>query len=177
VCGVECKCGQVVPNDKIEKLQALEAELAEVADKTVKAASDPFSGVIRFIAERPENSSMPGPVLNGVLDRIFTDSNCPGLLRLMSGHVKEVIRRGKSVEMIKEHATSEPFSDFVVKQAQKVKFDVGDEKGKMVLNNILGITGVEHGIELPLEKILVSPPNLIVTVKLGLMRPQKTVAI
>jgi hypothetical protein len=161
----------------MEKLQALEAELAEVADKTVKAASDPFSGVIRFLAERPENTSMPGTVLNGVLDRIFTGSNCPGLLRLMAGHVKEVIRRGKSLELVKEHATTEPFSDFVVKQAQKVKFDVGDDKGKMVLNNIHGLTGVEHGIDLPLEKIVVNPPNLLVTVKLGLLRPQKTVAI
>lgn len=174
---MECKCGQVVPGAEVEKLQALEAELAELAGKTVKAASDPFSGVIRFLADRPENAPLPGNVLNGVLDRVFAESKCPGLLRLMSGHVKEVVRRGKSVEMVKEHATSEPFSDFVVKQAQKVKFDVADEKGKMVLNNVQGITGVEHGIDLPLEKILVSPPNLVVTVKLGLMRPQKTVEI
>ena len=174
---MQCRCGEIVAGEQADKLQSLATELAGVAGSTVKSASDPFSGVIRFLVEHPENSSMPGPVLNQVLDQIFSNSKCPGLLRLMAGHVKEVHRRGKTIELVKEHATSEPFSDFVVKQADKVKFEVGEDKGKMVLNNVQGITGVEHGMDLPIEKILVSPPNLVVTVKLGLMRPQKTVAI
>jgi hypothetical protein len=42
-----------------------------------------------------------------------------------------------------------------------------------VLKNIAGLVGIEHGIEAPLEKILVKPPKLIVTLNMGLLHPQK----
>jgi hypothetical protein len=47
----------------------------------------------------------------------------------------------------------------------------------MVLKNIQGLIGVEHGVEVPLEKILVQPPKLIVTVRLGILHPQRVVDI
>ena len=161
----------------MQKLVTMEQELVEVARRILKTASDPFSGVIKFLHERPENNSLPGKLVNNVLQQTFCNEEIPGLIKIMAGHVREIYRHSNVIDIIKEHPTTEKWGNFMIKQKERIKFEVGLEKGRLVLNNIQGLIGVEHGIELPLEKITVSPPNLIVTVKMGMLHPQRTVSI
>jgi hypothetical protein len=60
---------------------------------------------------------------------------------------------------------------------ERIKFEVGKEKDLVVLDKISGLTAVENGIELPVEKISIKPPQLIITVKLGILRAQRMVDI
>jgi hypothetical protein len=152
--------------------------MVEVLSRVVKSASDPFSGVIKYLAERPENQSMPGYLVKGLLTETFGSQEAvPSLIRILSGHVREVIRQSNVINIINEHPSVENWGAFVIKQKERINFEVGLEKGLVVLKNIQGLIGVEHGVELPLEKILVQPPKLIVTVRMGILHPQRVVDI
>jgi hypothetical protein len=177
---MDCKCNEVSNSQNSQKFAQfaqIEQELVDIARRVLKSASDPFSGVIKFLHERPENNSMPGRLVSSVLDKTFGSDEIPGLIKIMAGHVREIYRQANVIDIIKEHPTAEKWGNFVVKQKERIKFEVGLEKGRLVLSNIQGLIGVEHGVELPLEKITVVPPNLVVTVKLGMLHPQRTVAI
>jgi hypothetical protein len=174
---LNCTCNEAGNSQIVQKLKTLEQELVEVARKVLKSASDPMTGVIRFLHERPENSSLPGHLINGVLEQTFGNEEIPGLIRILAGHAREVVRHANVIELIKEHPTTEKWQDFIIKQTDRVRFEVGFDQGRLVLKNINGLIGIEHGIELPLEKILINPPNLIVTVKMGMLRPQRVVSM
>jgi hypothetical protein len=174
---VDCQCNRENNQQSVQKPVSMEQDLVEVARRMLKTASDPFSGVIKFLAERPEDNSLPGSLVMSVLEKTFGTEEIPGLIKIMSGHVREIYRHSNVIDIIKEHPTAEKWGNFVIKQKDRIKFEVGLEKGRLVLNNIQGLIGVEHGVELPLEKITVNPPNLIVTVKMGILHPQRTVSI
>lgn len=176
-CLVDCHCEESNNGHLRQTLAQMESELVEVARRILKTASDPFTGVINFLHERPENKSLPGKVINTVLQQTFCNEEIPALIKIMAGHVREIYRYSNVIDIIKEHPTTEKWGAFLIKQKERINFEVGLEKGRLVLNNIQGLVGVEHGIELPLEKILVQPPNLIVTVKMGILHPQKVVSI
>lgn len=162
----------------VQKLISIEHDLVDTARRVLNRAQDPFSGVIGFLEERPENVSLPGYVVNKVLVETFGDmEKVPALIRVLAGHVREIIRQSNVINIVNEHPNAERWGNFIIKQKEKINFEVCWDKGKLMLNNIQGLVGVEHGIELPLEKIQVSPPKLIVTVKLGLLRPQRVVDI
>lgn len=176
---MNCLCS---PNENrrelLQKLVNVEQELVDVARKMLKTASDPFSAVVRFLHERPENASLPGYLVNKVLLETFgAKEQIPGLINVLAGHVKEVIRHSNVISIVNEHPAIERWGSYLIKQAGNIKFEVSREKGKLVLKNIHGLICVEHGIEAALDKILVNPPKLEVTLRLGILRPQKTVDI
>ncbi len=159
-----------------KQLQKFEAELIEIASRMLKNAGDPFSAVIRFLHERPENVSLPGYVVKKVLIETFGEQEkIPALINILANNVKEIIRHSNIIELINESPAMERWGNHLIKQKERINFEVGKEKGKLVLKNIAGLLAVEHGIELPLEKILVNPPKLEVTLKLGPLRPHRTV--
>lgn len=161
-----------------QKLLGKEQELIDAAQRFLSKATDPFTGVINFLHDHPEDSSLPGLIVNRVLLGAFGDpEKIPGLIRVLASHVHEIARKSDVINIINEHSAVEKWGQYLIKQKEKIAFKVCNERGKLLLNDIVGLVAVEHGVELPLEKILVSPPNLIVTVKLGLLRPQKVVEI
>ncbi|MBX9686310.1 MAG: hypothetical protein K2X27_06380, partial [Candidatus Obscuribacterales bacterium] len=101
----------------------------------------------------------------------------PGLVKLLSAHLKEVVRSSNVIAIYNEHFSQADFCGYLLRLKEQIKFEVCREKDKLVLKNIAGLVAVEHGIELPLERILVNPPKLEITVKLGLLRPVKAVDI
>src|ERR1700722_8142900 len=174
------RCGKDHDNGNLrQKLKDFEHELLEVFTRVLKSGTDPISGVIKVLHERPENQSIPGFLVQTVLTEAFGSQEAiPGLIRILSGHVHEIIRYPNNViNIVNEHPSDEVWGPFLIKLKDKIKFEVGWEKGLMVLKNIQGLIGVEHGIEVPLERILVQPPKLIVTVKLGILHPQRVVDI
>jgi hypothetical protein len=169
-------CDRKTMNAQIkETLEAFEAELVEIARLILKQASDPFSGVIKFLQERPEGDSLHGYLVNRVLLETFGSmEEVPALIRALTSHVHEVIRQRNVISIHNEHPTAEPWGSFIIKQKERTRFEIAFEKDCLVLKNIVGIFGIEHGIEAPLEKILVrSPKQLVVTVNLGLLHPQR----
>lgn len=176
---MSCSCqGKDIVTKQIHKIEAEIAEMADTAKKIIKTASDPVSAVIRFLHERPENVSLNGDSVKQVLHDAFGSyDQVPGLVRLLSAHLKEVVRHSNVIAVYNEHFAQDNWGGYLVKLKEQVKFEVTREKGQLVLKNIAGLVCVEHGIELPLEKILVNPPKLEVTVKLGLLRPVKAVDI
>ncbi|MBX9939052.1 MAG: hypothetical protein K2Y32_07340 [Candidatus Obscuribacterales bacterium] len=158
-----------------ETFAAGEKDLIEVARRIVKGASDPFSGVIKFLQDRPEGVSLHGYLVNRVLMETFGSSDqIPGLIRAIALHVHEIIRQSNVISIVNEHPTAERWGSYIIKQKERMRFEVGVEKDCLVLKNIAGLVGIEHGIEAPLEKIMVKPPNkLIVTLNMGLLHPQK----
>lgn len=158
--------------------QKTEAELIEYAKRILRTASDPISAVIRFLHERPEHVSLPGYVVERVLLEAFESrEHIPGLVRILAGHVREISRNRNVIGIIKDHAAVEKWGNYLIKQSDLVKFEVGRERDKLVLKNIGGLVAVEHGIEIPLDKILVNPPKLEVTLRFGLLRPQRIIDI
>lgn len=152
--------------------------MADSAKRLLKSASDPFSAVIKFLHERPENVSTNGLSIRGVLlDAFGSPEQIPGLVRVLSGHLKAVVRQSNVIAVYNEHFSQADWGGYLIKLKEQVKFEVALEKDKLVLKNINGLICVEHGMELPLERILVNPPNLEITVKLGLLRPVKAVSI
>lgn len=171
-------CASQHDSELAHKFNNLELELVGVAKRMLQTANDPFSAVIKFLAERPENSKLSGQLMNKVLMQTFEDpSKIPGLIKILAAHVREVCRKRNVIELINEHPAAEKWGNFIIKQKEQIKFEVGVERGKLVLSNISGLIAVEHGVELPLERILVQPPRLLVTVKLGILRPQKEVEL
>lgn len=176
---MSCSCpGNEAVNKQLLKLESDIADMAENAKRMIKNASDPVSAVIRFLQERPENVSLNGMSIKHVLlDAFGTPEQIPGLVRLLSAHLREVVRQSNVIAVYNEHFSQADWGGYLIKLKEQIKFEVAKEKDKLVLKNIAGMVCVEHGIELPLEKILVNPPKLEITVKLGLLRPVKAVDI
>lgn len=169
-------CERKTMNAQIKQtLEACEAELIDVARQILKTASDPFSGVIKFLQERPEGISLHGYLVNRVLLETFGSmEEVPALIRALTSHVREVTRQSNTINIHNEHPTAEPWGTFIIKQKERTRFEIAFEKDCLVLKNIVGLFGIEHGIEAPLEKILVrSPKQLVVTVNMGLLHPQR----
>jgi hypothetical protein len=177
---LNCSCPS---NELVSKqLQKLENELLEMAvnaKRLVKTASDPISAMIRFLHERPENVSLNGLSIKTVLvDAFGSYEQVPGLLRLLSAHVRDVVRHSNVIAIYNEHFSQGDWGGYLIKVKENIRFEVSRDRDKLlVLKNIAGLICVEHGIELPLETIRVNPPKLEVTVKLGLLRPTRVVDI
>lgn len=177
---MDCLCHKKRPTDGVilQKLALVEHELVDVAKRMLNVASDPFSAVIRFLYERPENTSLSGYLVNKVLLETFGDrENIPGLINVLASHAREVIRQSNVITLINEHSSAEKWGAYLIKQKERIKFEIGRERDKLVLKDIVGLVAVEHGIELQLDKILVNPPKLEVTAKLGLLRPRRIIDI
>lgn len=158
--------------------QKQDVELADIARRMVRTASDPISAVVRFLHERPENISLPGYVVDRVLLEAFeSPERIPGLVRILAGHVHSISRQRNVIDILKQHPAAEKWGNYLIKQADNIKFEVAMERGKLVLKNIGGLIAVEHGIEIPLDKIIVNPPKLEVTLRFGLLRPQRIIDI
>jgi hypothetical protein len=161
-----------------EAIRKLESELIDVAKKILQHASDPISAVIRFLHERPENQSLPGFVIDRVLLATFEeDARIPGLVRILAGQVREISRRSNVIDILKDKPANERWGSYLIKQSKNIKFEVAKERDKLVLKNLVGLSAIEHGIEVPIDKIVVNPPKLEVTLRLGLLRPQRIVDI
>ncbi len=175
-----CPCsGKNLKNlQLVQRLISVEQDLVEAARKILRSASDPVSAVIRFLQERPENSSLPGYVVLRLLEETFgTREQIPGLISVLAGHMKETIRNSNVISIINEHAAVERWGNYVIKARERIKFEVAWERGKLVLKNIVGLNAVEQGIEGGLERILVNPPKLEVTVRLGPLPVHRVVDI
>jgi len=170
-----CLCHRKVKVNRrlIAKLHNLEQELVDAAKKMLRTASDPISAVVRFLHERPEGSSLKGLVMYYVLHETFEEEEkIPSLLRILAGHVREVIRHANVIDIINEHPAVERWGKYLIKQKERIKFEIARERELLVLRDVVGLFAVEHGLELPLEKISIQPPKLVVTARLGLLRPQ-----
>ena len=162
----------------VRKLALVEQELVDMAKQIMKTASDPISAVIKFLHERPENSSLSGYVVDRLLLEIFGNKEqIPGLINALAGHMKETIRQANVINIINEHSSVEYWGNYIIKAKEKIKFEVAKEKGKLVLKNIVGLKAIENGIEAALEHILVDPPKLKVTARFGLFPVQRVIDI
>ncbi|MDZ4834496.1 MAG: hypothetical protein SGJ27_12025 [Candidatus Melainabacteria bacterium] len=170
----DCCAREKLPEQLLQKLTEVEQDLTHTAQRIVKAASDPFSGVIRFLEDRPENTSLHGYFVDRALvDTFGGRDQIPGLIRAIASHVRHVIRHANVINIVNEHPTAERWGQYVIKQTENMRFEIAVEKGYLTLKNIKGLFGIEHGIELPLEQIIVKPPKLVVTANMGLFKPQK----
>jgi hypothetical protein len=161
-----------------DAVRKLESELIDVAKKILRQASDPITAVIRFLHERPEDQSLPGFVIDRVLLATFEeDARIPGLVRILAGQVRHISRRSNVIDILKDKPANERWGSYLIKQHKNVKFEVAKERDKLVLKNLVGLSAIEHGIEVPIEKIVVNPPKLEVTLRLGLLRPQRIIDI
>ena len=176
---MDCRCpGKELIKVRLQKIENEIGDLIVVAKKVVKTASDPVSAVTKFLHERPENTSLPGYVIDRVLAEAFdSPEEIPGLVRILAGHVKEITRHRNVIDIFKEHPGIEKWGNYLIKQADIIKFEIGRERDRLVLKNIGGLVAVEHGIDVPLDKILINPPKLEVTLRLGLLRPSRIVDI
>lgn len=171
---MDCRC----PEMSSSQLQKFEAELIDVAKRIMRNAGDPVTAVVRFLQERPDNTSLPGYLVATILSESFEGKeNVPAIIRVLTGHVREIIRHSNVIDIINEHPAMERWGTYLIKQKDRIKFEVGLEKGKLALKNMSGLVAIEHGIELPLEKILITPPKLEVTLRLGLLSPKRVVDI
>jgi hypothetical protein len=176
---LNCNC----PSNEMvaRQLHKLEAELIEMgssARRLLRNASDPVSAVIRFLHERPENVSLNGLSVKTLLADVFGGSEqIPGLLQVLSAHLHDVVRQSNVIAIYNEHLSQASWAGYLIKVKEQIKFEVAREKDKLVLKNIAGLVAVEHGMELPLERILINPPKLEVTVKLGMLHPVRAVDI
>lgn len=175
---VDCRCQDGLINRQLQKFEKMEGELVDVAKRILRTASDPISAVVRFLHERPDDSSLPGYVIDRVLVEVFdSEQQIPGLVKLLAGHVKTITRHRNYIDILKEHPGVERWGSYLIKQTETIKFEVAREKDKLCLRNIGGLIAIEHGMEIPLDKILVNPPKLEITLRLGLLRPQRIVDI
>ena len=162
----------------VHKLASVEQDLVDVARRILRTASDPVSAVVRFLHERPENSSLPGYVVERLLLETFGDKDqIPGLVSVLAGHMKETIRQSNVINIINEHPAVERWGNYIIKATELIKFEISREKGKLVLKDIVGLRAVENGIEAALERIIIDPPKLQVTVRMGVFPVQRTVDI
>jgi hypothetical protein len=160
------------------KIQDVEDELVSLARNILCSANDPVSAVIKFLHERPENSSLTGYVIDRVLKEAFGEyENIPVLLKMLAAHVREIIRHSNVINVINEHPAVEKWGDYIIKQTERIKFEIKKERDFLVLENIAGISAIEYGIAIPIEKITIKPPKLIVTLNLGILRPSRVVDI
>ncbi len=176
---MKCSCpGNEIVARQIQKIENELVEMTDSARRMIKNASDPFSAIIRFLHERPENVSLNGLSVKTVLHDAFgSPDEIPGLVNLLSAHLKEVVRQSNVIAIYNEHFSQADWAGYLVKLKEQIRFEIAREKDKLVLKNVAGLICVEKGIELPVERILVNPPKLEITVKLGLLRPVKAVDI
>ncbi len=177
---MNCSCisPQAEARSVADRLAAVERELVEAARRMLRSASDPVSAVIRFLHERPDGALLPGDLIKRVLLQAFgTRDEIPGLVAILSGHVKEIARHSNVIRIVNEHSAVSRWGSYLIKQADRIKFEVARERGWVVLKNITGLVAVEHGIELGLDRIRVVPPKLEVTLRLGSLRPRRLVDI
>lgn len=157
-------------------LYKLEGEIIDIAHKLMRSATDPFTGVIRFLHQQPENQALSGTIVKSILLDVFEKpEQIPAIVKLFSGQVRHIVRRANVIDIINEQASQQAFSGHLLKLKDRIKFEVGVEKGCTVLKNIAGLIAVEHGLEVPLDKIIINPPKLEITLRLGLLRPHRTV--
>jgi hypothetical protein len=162
----------------VQRIVSVEQDLVDVAKRILRSASDPVSAVVRFLHERPENVSLPGYVVDRLLLEAFGDKeNIPGLVAVLAGHMKETIRQSDVISIINEHPAVERWGKYIIKAKERIKFQIAKERGKLVLKEIVGLKAVENGIEVALERILIDPPKLQVTVRMGLFPVERTVDI
>jgi len=174
---MDCICEDKPDNAVKAKLHSVHHELVDRARRILRSATDPVSAVVRFLHERPENVSVSGHVLHYVLRETFQEKEIPTLVRILSAHVRDVIRTSNVIEIINTHPAVEQWGDYLLKQKDRIKFEIARERERFLIKNIVGITAVEHGIELPIEKILIQPPKLVVTVRIGPLTPQRILDI
>lgn len=172
-------CGRAILRVQLlQRFAGVEHELVDVARRLLKSASDPVSAVMHFLHERPEGTSLQGYLVKKVLLEAFEGrEQIPALISLLAAHVKEIVRHSNVISIVNEHPAVERWGQYIIKQKERIKFELGRERGKLVLKNIAGLVAVEGGIEAALDKILVNPPKLEVTLKLGLLRPQRIIDI
>jgi hypothetical protein len=97
----------------LAKLNGLEHELVTVARHMLTSASDPFSAVIRFLAERPEGASLPGHVMHYVLQETFGErEKVPGLIRILASQVHEIIRQSNVISIVNENPAIEQWGNY-----------------------------------------------------------------
>jgi len=181
---MDCICKNVSDSAKA-KLQAMQQDMiamhqdmVDTAKRILRSAADPVSAVLRFLQERPEGTSMAGYTMNYVLLEAFEDeSKIPGLVKILAGHVREVSRHSNIIELVNSHPAVEKWDQYLIKLKEQVKFEIRRERDLFVMDRIVGLTAVEHGIELPVELIKVEPPDLIVTVRLGPLHPKRILSI
>ena len=177
---MHCSCRQAnkIMSKQLQKFEAEMVEMIEKARRLLKTASDPVTAVVKFLHEQPEHVLLEGQFVKDILLHAFdSPEQIPGLVKLLSSHIKHVVRSSDVIAVYNEHLSQSDWGGYLVRLKEQVNFEVAREKGKFVLKNIAGLTAIEHGIELPLEKILINPPKLEVTVKLGLLRPVRAVDI
>lgn len=180
---MNCICNERQQNPGVqkivhEKIVHIEHELVDGAKRLLKTASDPFSAVMHFLHERPEGTSLSGYVVNKVLEESFEHSDkIPGLIKVLSGHVAEVIRHSNIIHILNEHPIDEKWDKWVIRKKDRVKFEIAREKGKLVIKNIVGLYAIENGMEAQLEKVVVNPPKLEVQLRFGIFSPQRVVDI
>lgn len=180
VNALSCTCSgkNLLNKQLVQKIVSVEQELIDVARRILKTASDPVSAVVRFLHERPENTSLPGYVVDRLLVESFGDKEqIPGLISVLAGHMKETIRQSNVISIINEHPAVERWGNYVIKAKERIKFEITRERGKLVLKDIVGLKAVENGIEAGLERIIIDPPKLEVTVRLGMFPVQRVVDI
>jgi hypothetical protein len=175
---MECICVNKPDSALRLKLKDMHEDMVQRSRRILRSATDPVSAVLHFLKERPEGASLAGYVVDHVLYETFEDhANIPELVKILAGHVREITRQADVIDVINEHAAIAKWGNYLIKQKERIKFELQKERDIFVMNNIVGLTAVEQGVELPIEKISVQPPHLVVTVKLGVLRPKKTFAI
>lgn len=178
---MNCGCRKIKSEALIEVNKSVnntKDELVSTARNILRTASDPVSAVVKFLQERPEGISMTGYVMDYVLTETFGEQeNIPSLIKILAGHVREVIRQSDVINIINEHGAVEKCGSYIIKQAERIKFEITKERDLLVLKNIAGLFAIEHGIAVPVEKITIKPPKLLVTLNLGLIRPHRIVDI
>lgn len=158
----------------LSKLADVEREIVKKAKDVVVGASDPFSGMIKFLHEHPENEKLEGPVVEAVLLESFGSfEKVPEIIQAIAFKVRTVIRESDVIKVTNEETIFRSLGKYKIRKTENMVFEVCYEKGELVLKNIKGLFGTDCGIELPLEKIQVKPPKLIATFKMGFTRPQK----
>ncbi len=179
---MSCYCrktsNEIADEIVLSKIQDVEDELVAMARNILRGASDPISAVIKFLQERPEDVSLTGYVMDRVLTETFGGrEKIPSLVKLLAGHVREIIRQSNVINIINEHPAVETWGDYIIKQTERIKFEIGKERDLLVLKNVAGLFAIEHGIAFPVEAITIKPPKLVVTINLGIIRPNRIVDI
>ncbi len=161
-----------------ENISVNEQTVIDEAKRIVSTATDPFSGVINFLHQRPENEALEGSLVERVLLETFgSKEQIPQIIKAIAAQVTNIVRKANVIKIVNECQTKEKLGDIIIKKAEVMNFEVALEKGILVLKNISGLFGVEHGLEVPLERIEVKPPKLVVTIDMGFIHPQKTLDI
>jgi hypothetical protein len=175
---MDCICKNKPDTAFKAKLLTMHHDLVDGAKRILRSAADPVSGVLRFLQERPEGTSLAGYAMNYVLLEAFEDeANIPGLVRILAGHVREIKRQANIIDIVNSHAAVEKWDHYMIKLKEQIKFEIRRDHEFFLMDKIVGLTAVEHGVELPVELIKIQPPNLIVTFKLGPLHPKRVLSI